>query len=111
MTALAAGAADEAEKQPRDVLPKPPPKEAKPHITIGIKKDGGIKVNGRTYEKSRALKKIEKLGKEKPMSVVLIRADDNAKHESFVAVINTLARAGVKNITMAGFRAEGEKDP
>ena len=110
MEVMAQGA-KKVEAELRELLPEPAEDAKKPYLSVEITEGGKIKVNGRVHEKPKALKKIERLGKAKPEEVVVVKASDGAKHEVFVAVVDALARAGVKNVTMVGFREKDEGDP
>ncbi len=41
-------------------------------------------------------------------AIVLVAADDNGKHQRLTDVLNAVNKAGIKNLTMNGFREEDE---
>ena len=73
-------------------------------LIVGVSADGAFTVNrvavvGRTLENvSMALVEAAKAGKD---TVVIIRADASAKHQSVVTVMEAARRAGLNQITFA----------
>ena len=78
-------------------------------ISLSIKADGAILLNKEMVALDALEGELEKIKDAAGGTVphVVLAADDKGKTITFVEVINVLAKVGIKNITMTGFREPG----
>ena len=83
-------------------------------IVVKITKDGHFVIDGENTEKDGLLNMLQiQLEKEKnkQSKAMAIDADDEARHEDVVSVIDAAAAAKVQNITFVAHKKFGEKAP
>ena len=97
--------------------PADSPVKLKP-LTIKIKDDGEISVDGTVLEAPGSDKNVPNLlkevrdyasafeGQEKNKPIVIVAADDKAVQQRFIDVVNALAKVDIKNVTLTGFRED-----
>jgi biopolymer transport protein ExbD len=81
---------------------------------VKITKDGHFVIDGENTEKDGLLNMLQiQLEKEKnkQSKAMAIDADDEARHEDVVSVIDAAAAAKVQNITFVAHKKFGEKAP
>jgi len=67
-----------------------------------VENEGGTRDLNNLLEKVARYKSTCEATDSQP--VIIVAADDTGKHQRFTDVVNTLAKAGIKNVTLTGFR-------
>lgn len=81
--------------------PPPPNKQKNEPILVRIEKGGRIWVRDNSVDIDAVRNNIERLHAESPDSSVVIQADDEAKTDWLVRVMNQSRQAGVYNVSIA----------
>ena len=93
-TSFAQEERDQRIKLPITSSPKPlsaPPKQ----VIINILADGSIKVGGQVYTRERLAALLNRVAKNEPDRMVLIRADERSTFRYFAAVVALCRRVGI----------------
>jgi biopolymer transport protein ExbD len=114
---LSAMTLEKAEAELEMVLPEAGPGIPFPMLEVKVQPDGVITVNEEALEMDRAprrlprlfdrleeYKRLAKMSQAEPL--VLVAADDEAKGQRLVDVLNCLAEAKIAQVTLSGFREE-----
>lgn len=83
-----AGSADEPDRLPGEII-------------ANVLKDGTVRVNGTVMSLEDLGARLSRIAKYYPGQAVIVRADRDARYESFVKVIDTCRAAGVWNFSLA----------
>lgn len=90
--------ADQAQDKPQSVG----------QLVVNVRQDGTLILEGREISEDDLLARMTAISEVFDEQAVIIRADGKADSQTLVDVVNTCAKAGIYNVTLASTQMEGE---
>ncbi len=85
---------------------KPLPPDKTP-LVVSVTREGAVYLNDTAMEAKALTARLLAIVKEKPDSVVYVRADEKAQYGAVVRVIGALKAAGIEQLSLVSEPAEG----